>query len=415
MAHFSRRQFIRSTLSSSVSFLVGGTFGSLLGCGKTSSKICPPSGAVLADLHVHPLLDEWIERSSLSVKLPGVAKLAAKELNQTRVKWKACHEARINVLCVAHLNPFDEFASMPTDPNPGAPFNTIRMMDLLEEELEKPEVAQYAKFARNRKELEEVLSASKRNPDNHRIAVVHTLEGGHALGGSLKPLEEFARRGVFSITITHFFSKGIASSANSMPFFPDSNSRWAHQGLSEFGRDVIRAMECLGITVDVTHATSTALKAVLAVVERPVIASHSGVRVLSDHPYNLFDEHIKAIARGGGIFGVALYPYKVSTYSDTAQARAHGTLQDAVRAICYVRKILDEVEDLPDGKPPHKFIGIGSDFGGYIPRPRNIRELGDIDEFRQLMYKELLDEEIVADIMANNVIEFMINNWGSGN
>ena len=61
MAHFSRRQFIRSTLSSSVSFLVGGTFGSLLGCGKTSSKICPPSGAVLADLHVHPLLDEWIE------------------------------------------------------------------------------------------------------------------------------------------------------------------------------------------------------------------------------------------------------------------------------------------------------------------------------------------------------------------
>ena len=403
MAYFSGRQFIRLALSAGAGILSAGSLDSMLGC---ASKIYPPahSRRVLADLHAHPLLDDWIRRSALSVKLPGVAKLASSELNQTEVTWEECYRAGIDVLCVAHFNLFDELASMPTDPNPEAPSNTIRMMDLLEVELEKPEVAQYARLARNYKELSDLLSIPKPNPD-YRVAMVHTIEGGHALGGSLTPLDEFARRGVFLITITHFFNKGIASSANALPFFPDSSSHRAYQGLSAFGCEVIKRMEELGIIVDVTHATSRAVEEILRVTQRPVIASHSGVRTLGDHSYNLFDEHIQEIARREGVVGIALYPYMVSNYSDVARAKAYGTLQDVVRTIRYVTKICGT----------HKHIGIGSDFGGYIPRPKDIKNLGEIDKLRQRLLKEFDDDEkVVEDIMANNVINFMKKCWKSG-
>ncbi|MCZ6678376.1 MAG: hypothetical protein O7E52_14140 [Candidatus Poribacteria bacterium] len=154
MPDFSRRQFIRLASSAGAGLLSAGRLGATLGCASKTYP-SPKLPRVLADLHAHPLLDDWIEYSPPSVKLPGVAELVSSEFNQTKVTWEAAHRAGIDVLCVAHLNIFDEFAGMPTDPTPEAPFNAIRMMDLLEQELQKPEVARYAKLARNCSELSE--------------------------------------------------------------------------------------------------------------------------------------------------------------------------------------------------------------------------------------------------------------------
>ena len=406
MTNISRRKFIQSTLLSCTGFFSAGSFDSILGyVSAFPSKIAPPSHRyrVLADLHVHPMLDAWNRLSPPAIKSPVLAKISEKIFNKTRVTWQTSHQAGIDLMCVAHYNAFDELISMPTDPYPEAPANTIQMMDLLEQELSGVGKS-YAKMVFNHKQLKEVLNVRRGNKD-FRIAVIHTLEGGHALGGSLQPLKLFARRGVALITLTHFFSKEIASTVNPFPFFPDANSSWSSQGLREFGVEVIKEMEKLGIIVDVTHATSTAIKDILHIATKPLVATHSSVRTLGDHPYSLFDEHIQEIVRRGGLIGINLYPYVLSNYNGVHVAKDHGSLLDTVRTIRYVTKICGT----------HKQVGIGTDFSGYIIGPKEITCQGEIDKLRKLFLIEFdNDETVVEDIMANNVIAFLLKNWRSG-
>jgi len=120
-----------------------------------------------------------------------------------------------------------------------------------------------------------------------RVIGLHAIEGGHALGGSLEPLETFAARGVAYLTLTHFFDKGLASAGTALPFFPDAGDDWPKRGLSGFGRDVTGAMEALGILLDVSMPVSTALVDIFATARRPFLASHASSRTLGDHPYSL--------------------------------------------------------------------------------------------------------------------------------
>ena len=90
-----------------------------------------------------------------------------------------------------------------------------------------------------------------------RVIVLHALEGGHALGGSVAALDAFAARGVVFVTLTHFFDKGLASAGNALPFFPDAGSNWPNAGRTDLRRDVIVRIEELGILLDATHASPT--------------------------------------------------------------------------------------------------------------------------------------------------------------
>ena len=358
------------------------------------------SRMVLSDLHVHPVLDKWLQSSPWGKQYPLIFKAVSKMLNKTSMDWERCWNAGINMLCAAHFNPLDEFASMPTDPNPDAPRQTIRMLDMLEDEINK-KASNYAKLVTNAVDLKAALDI-KPNDDRYRVAVVHTLEGGHALGGNLKALDKLARRGVAMITITHFFTKGVGSSANALPFFPDHSAAPAVQGLSDFGRDLITRMEELGIIVDIAHATSTTITGVLECSSRPLVASHISARTLGDHPYSLYDEQIEEIANRGGIIGVILMPYLLSNYSNVRMTDKHGSLKDTVRTIRHICKICGT----------HKCIGIGSDFAGYIPGPKEMHRLSDIHKLRELLRDEFDNDDIVEDILARNVSEFFVNNWG---
>ncbi len=359
-------------------------------------------GRVLADMHVHAEINEWNRSSPLGVRYPALAYAIEKSVNKTGMAWKDCFMAGIDLVCVAHYNAFDELLSMPTDPNPEAPANTFRMMDKLEEKLQGG-ARQYAKLAKNRNELEDLLSVRKTDRE-YRVAVVHTLEGGHALGGSIAPLELFAKRGVAMICVTHFFYNGIATAANPFPFFPDANSRWPNLGLSEFGGEVINEMERLGILIDITHATSTSVADILSIASRPLVASHASARTLGDHPYSLYDEHIQQIARDGGIISVIIYPYILSNFATLHNARTEGTLREVVRTIRYIVKLCGT----------HKQVGIGSDFAGYITGPKDMSRLGQIGRLRSLLLREFGNRQMVEDIMANNVIRFLKTHWRSG-
>jgi microsomal dipeptidase-like Zn-dependent dipeptidase len=348
-------------------------------------------------------MDRWIKRSPIAVKTPVRAGLAAKALNSTSVDWARCHEAGVDLMCVAHFNVFDEWVSMPTDPNVEAPANTLFMMELLERELRGPASA-YARLARDHTALQAMLDVPRAKA-GFRTAVLHCVEGGHTLGGDLESLTTFAERGVAWLTLTHFFNKGIATAANSFPFFPDSNSEWPAQGLSTFGEEVVREMERLGIIVDVTHCTTTALEDVLRVSQKPLVATHASARTLADHPYSLYDEHIQEIVRRRGLIGIILYPFLLSNYADTNVAGDKGSLRDVVRTIGYVVKICGT----------HKCVGLGSDFSGYITGPKDMLRLSEIDRLRQLLLEEFgHDENVVEDIMVNNSVRFLLDNWRSG-
>jgi len=376
--------------------------GSLISC----SSACPDGvnappvsqGRVLADLHCHPTLNDWNALSPIGVQNPTLARLVKSLLNRTGLTWKTSYQAGIDLLCAAHFNMFDEWLSMPTDPNPGAIANTLRMMNLLEEELDKPEAKNYARIARNAGELKRLVGVS-RSSSEFRTAVVHAIEGGHALGGNPAALDELARRGVAMITVSHFFSKGLGSAGNAFPFFPDANSRWPHQGLTELGLTVVGRMQELGIIVDVSHGTCATVESILRHVSCPIVATHSSARTLGDHPYSLYDEHIQEIAQRGGIVGVIIMPYWLSNFGGEAEAVASGTLDDVVRTIVYIAKLVG---------PEH--IGLGSDFSGFIPGPRDMSCLAQIDLLRSKIVKEF-DEPATDRIMAQNVIDFILSNW----
>jgi membrane dipeptidase len=373
----------------------------LLAAGCGSKPLLRDEDPLLADLHMHTMINLWNRRSPLFVEFPILPYIAEKGMNTSGMAWEDCHKAGVDLLCVTHFSAFDEWLSMPTDPNPEAPINTLRMMDQLEAELAGP-AAPYARLARNHHEMSKLLEVLK-NREEYRIAVVHTVEGGHALGGDLGAIETFARRGVALITVTHFFNKGVASAANSYPFFPDAGARWDNQGLTCFGRDVIQEMESCGVLVDITHAPAAAVADILSHAKKPLVATHVSARTLSDHPYSLYDEHIEEIAlKNKGIIGIIIDPYLLSNYVTIGHAEREGTLRQVVRTIRHVVKLCGDQN-----------VGIGSDFAGYITPPEEMKRISRIGFLKDMLLNEF-GRRTTEDILANNVIRYLKDNWQSG-
>ena len=173
------------------------------------------------------------------------------------------------------------------------------------------------------------------------------------------------------------------------------------------------------MVVDVTHTTSEGLNDILRAAKGPLIASHSGPRTLSDHPYNLVDEHVQEIARRGGLIGVLLCPYLLSNYTQVGDAEKRGSLRDVSRALVFLRQLLAGTPGL--GREPHACLAVGTDFGGYIPRIPGMRDVSEIELLRDSLATELARDPELADrdhgpildaILADNVIRFLNEHWG---
>jgi microsomal dipeptidase-like Zn-dependent dipeptidase len=356
-------------------------------------------------MHLHPGLNDWNLHTPLGVQLPSLTKKINKAFNTTVANWQDMHAAGVDLVCANHFNVFDEWLSMPTDPSTEAWRHTIEMIDLFEEII-RTSATQYAEIVTTPARLSELLDRNE-NPKNedYRIAVMHALEGGHALGGEIANLDAAAARGVVYITITHFFFKGIASAANSFPFFPDANAMQAKIGLSEFGSAVLQRMRELGIIIDVTHCTPKALDDVLKTFDGRILSSHASAHTLGDHPYGHYDEHLQQIARDGGLVAVILYPYILNNYADYSLAKSYGSLSDIVRTVRYLYKIFGG----------HKHIAIGSDFCGYTTGPNDMRRISRIYRLREMLMREFDDDEVIVnDIMVDNGIRFILENWQRG-
>ena len=130
---------------------------------------------------------------------------------------------------------------------------------------------------------------------NGRVAAILTIEGGHQIDDDLAVLRMYHRLGIRSMTLTHFRNTGWADASTDKP---------VHDGLTAFGKEVVKEMNRLGMIVDVSHVSDKTFFDTLAVTTHPVIASHSSCRALSDVPRNMTDEMLKALAKNGGVVGI---------------------------------------------------------------------------------------------------------------
>lgn len=125
-----------------------------------------------------------------------------------------------------------------------------------------------------------------------RIAIMIGVEGGHAIEDSLDILRELYQSGARYMTLTHVNTNNWADSSGDAP---------RHGGLTEFGRQVVRTMNDIGMIVDVSHASDQTFDHVLETTRLPVVATHSSCRALCNHPRNLTDDMLRDLARNGGV------------------------------------------------------------------------------------------------------------------
>src|SRR4051794_11266378 len=155
----------------------------------------------------------------------------------------------------------------------------------------------HSEVERNPRDMEMAYTAgdSVRIHREGRIAALISLEGGHLISDSLALLRDYYRLGVRYMTLAHFKTNNWADSAT---------DKAVHNGLSPFGRDVVREMNRLGMIVDISHVSDKCFYDALETSRAPVIASHSSLRTVCDIPRNMTDDMLRALGRRGGVVGI---------------------------------------------------------------------------------------------------------------
>ncbi|HEV8176293.1 MAG TPA: dipeptidase, partial [Gemmatimonadales bacterium] len=182
------------------------------------------------------------------------------------------------------------------------------------------------------------LSAAdiERNFKRRKIASLLGMEGGHAIENSLGALRSYYDLGARYMTLTHNVTLDWADAAL------DSTR---HNGLTEFGREVVREMNRLGMLVDLSHVSPATMSDVLDVAEAPVIFSHSAARALTDHPRNVPDSILARLPKNGGVVMVTFVPAFVSPLVAAweAQAKEQGNaIKEAVKDSAEQKRRFDE-------------------------------------------------------------------------
>jgi len=190
---------------------------------------------------------------------------------------------------------------------------------------------------------DEIRYLSKKN----KTAICIGMENGFPLAKDISRVKEFYNRGVRYITLCHSFNNDICDSSTD----PKGSE---HDGLSNFGRDVVVEMNQIGMMIDVSHISDKSFYDVITLSKAPVIASHSSSRSLCDHPRNMSDDMIRALAKNGGVIQICIvgvYLAKMDTALQNCGKRAD--IKTLVDHIDHVVKLVGI-----------DYVGIGSDFDG---------------------------------------------------
>ena len=212
-----------------------------------------------------------------------------------------------------------------------------------------------------------------------RKCIMLGIENGIALEGKLENLKHFADRGIVYMTLCHNGDNDICDSAKG------NNT---HNGVSAFGKKVIREMNRLGIMVDLSHAGEKSFYDALEISEQPIVCSHSSCRALCDHPRNLTDDQMRALAAKGGVMQVTLYPGFLRTNGEA-------TIEDAIAHIEHAIEVMGI-----------DHVGVGTDFDG----DGGVRGLANSSELLNLtrhLMKRGYSHEDIQKIWGLNFLHVM--------
>jgi membrane dipeptidase len=297
----------------------------------------------------------------------------------------------------------------------GASRRTLDMID-----------AVYRAVERHPNELMLATTAAdiRRAKRQRKIACLLGIEGGHAIENSLPALREFYRLGVRYMTLTWNNTNDWADGAR---------GEKKHNGLSDFGREVVREMNRLGMLVDISHVADKTMSDTLDVTSAPVIASHSSARALSDVPRNIPDDLLRRIAKNGGVVQVNFYSVFVDRATVTPQSEARDAQlkaqQDALN-----EKYKDDPERLAEegdkleashplpALPLSKLIdhfehiikvagidhvGIGADFDGAVDMPEGAQDVSMLPNITYELLKRGYSERDIRKVLGENLLRVM--------
>jgi microsomal dipeptidase-like Zn-dependent dipeptidase/gamma-glutamyl-gamma-aminobutyrate hydrolase PuuD len=212
-----------------------------------------------------------------------------------------------------------------------------------------------------------------------RRALMLGIENGYAIGLDPQRVEHFRQRGVVYMTLCHNGDNDLCDSAR---------GNHEHGGLSPLGRTVIHEMNRVGMMIDLSHAAESSFYQAIEVSCTPIVCSHSSARALCDHPRNLTDDQLRALATSGGVAQVCLY-------DGFLRKEGGATIDDAVRHIMHMVSVagIDHV-------------GIGTDFdgdGGII----GCASASELVNFTRRLLKERYSEEDIRRIWGGNFLRVM--------
>jgi membrane dipeptidase len=262
-----------------------------------------------------------------------------------------------------------------------------------------------------------------------KIAALMGMEGGHMIDDDLGTLRDYARLGVRYLTLTHFKNNNWADSSTDRP---------AHNGLTDFGKDVVRELNRLGVMVDISHVADKTFADVLAMTTVPVIASHSSCRAIANHPRNMTDDMMRALAKNGGVM---MINYEVSFLSEenrlaseksggvvaalgemskkcggdeacstlesarlTREAMANGTLPSVSW-----EKIVEHIDHaVKVAGVDH--VGLGSDFDG-ATIPAEIGDVSGLPRLLDALRATGFDDDAMRKVTHENWIRVLRKTW----
>jgi membrane dipeptidase len=258
-----------------------------------------------------------------------------------------------------------------------------------------------------------------------KVACLMGIEGGHAIENSLYTLRAFHRLGVRYMTLTHSNDNDWADSAgNGTPH------TGPHHGLTPFGEDVVREMQRLGMLVDISHVSDDTFFAVMKIAKTSVIASHSSARALTDHPRNLTDDMLRALAANDGVAMVNFWSVLIDPAYLAADRLFSAKHEKDVKALHEKYKsdhdaflaaylelkgkeptfpktplslLIDHIEHIAT-VAGIDHVGLGSDFDGVDALPKELTGIEALPKITFELLKRGHSEEDVRKILGLNFL-----------
>ena len=226
-----------------------------------------------------------------------------------------------------------------------------------------------------------------------KFAALMGMEGGHMIDDSLAVLRDYQRLGVRYLTLSHSVNTNWSDSSGDTP---------KHNGLTDFGKDVVRELNRLGMLVDISHVSDKTFWDALETSKAPLVASHSSLRSISGHPRNMTDDMIRAL---GGKGGVIMINYSRSFLSNELYEAGLKNVPPAERPTVSWEKIVEHIDHAAK-LVGAAHVGLGSDFDGTTV-PDGMDDVSMLPKITAALLEKGYSEQDVKNILGENILRLL--------